>query len=132
MRRSKAMRNKTMRKIVTTFAALGCALVVGSAALAEGPVEAVVEDAAAVTGAAVDTAVGTAGAANGVAAHTAVIGTEVGVGTAAVGTEAAADTAGAGAAAAGATRAQVWEPRLAPPKPYATPSALGRASSQTT
>ena len=101
MKRSKAMRNKNMRKIVTTFAALGCALIVGSAALAEGPVEAVVEDAAALTGAAVGTAVGTAGAATGVAADTAVVGTEVGVGTAAVGTEAAADTAGAGAATAG-------------------------------
>jgi hypothetical protein len=103
MRRSKAMRRKTMRKIVTTLAALGCALVVGSAALAEGPIEAVVEDAAAVSGAAAGTAIDTAGAATGVAADTAVIGTEVGVGTAAVGTEAAADTAGAGAAAAGAT-----------------------------
>jgi len=76
------MRNKTIRKIVTMFAALGCALVVGSAALAEGPVEAVVENAAAVTGAAVGTAIDTAGAATGVAADTAVVGTEVGVGTA--------------------------------------------------
>ena len=39
------MRRTTMRKIVTTFAALGCAFVVGSAALAEGPIEAVVEEA---------------------------------------------------------------------------------------
>jgi hypothetical protein len=100
--RNKIRRTTTMRKIVTTFAALGCAFVVGSAALAEGPVEAVVEDAAVVSGAAVGTSIGAAGAATGVAADTAVIGTEVGVGTAAVGTEAAADTAGAGAAAAGA------------------------------
>ena len=101
------MRTTTMRKIVTTFAALGCVFVVGSAALAEGPVEAVVEDAATVSGGAFGTAIDgtidTVGAATGVAADTAVIGTEVGVGTAAVGTEAAADTAGAGAAAAGAT-----------------------------
>jgi hypothetical protein len=89
------MRSKTMGKIVAMFAVLGCALIVGSAALAEGPIEAVVEDAEALTGAAVGTAVGTAGAATGVAADTAVIGAEVGVGTAAVGTKAAADTAGA-------------------------------------
>ena len=96
------MRRKTMRKIVITFAALGCALIVGSAALAEGPVETVVEDAAAVTGAAAGIAVGTGAVGVGVAADTAVVGTEVGVGTAAVGTEAAVDTAGAGAAVAGA------------------------------
>ena len=79
------MRSKAMRKIVTTFAALGCAFVVGTAALAEGPIEAVVEDAEAVTGAAVGTSIGAADTAVGVAADTAVIGTEVGVGTAAVG-----------------------------------------------
>jgi hypothetical protein len=91
-----------MKKLVINLAALGCALLIGSTAWADGPVKTVVKGAADVTDATVGASVDAAGTAVGAAAGTAAVGAGAAVGAAAVATDAAVDTAITGARIPGA------------------------------